>query len=342
MVERKARMETRRWKERIIQIVPLSSLFFESKPLPTGLKLSKEVIGINYAKLSPVRDPRILFYRSERMLYLWFLPADRKVSLIPIPENFLFYLGVKRQDGVYWIGGEKVVVIKERELLSSFQTDTNFDAHTLAQEYVLDKIEEIDRIQEKEILGQGIEALTPSDILQFIQIDLTPRELAITVLDRFTYPAIALMLLYAGVGYFQGQMLKRDLEHLRAEYQQLRRGNTPFKEKIRRHNREVEFLAAFASRELQLSDSVQILERIQGIVHPGEKAKLESVRVTGNLVDLRLVTREDPVKYLERLNALPGIADVVIANTYKRRSGEKLYTFRMRRVANESRQKGQP
>jgi cell division protein FtsB len=206
------------------------------------------------------------------------------------------------------------------------------------EEYDLREFREIDRQERERLLRRGRSRLRPADLAQFVDLDISRERLLPTLIERGTYPLLGVLALYALVSYLQGERMQAELKDLTARYQALKEQNAPLKKKIRDYNRQVRFLETFAGRELAGVDPLRLLYDLIGLIHPGEAARFTDLRVGANEIRLSIETREDPVTYLNRLNALGYLDNVVIRSTRKlRKSDKKVYTFLMDAVQKEER-----
>ncbi len=310
----------------------MDGIFFESKPLPAGVKLSSEMIRLNYIRLSPLREVKILSYHSRSRLYLWFVPPELIRARIPIPENFLLYLGVEKQDGIYRVAGDSpwAFVVEEGELRSTFPLHDPMALRVTMEEYDLREFREIDRQERERLLRLGRSRLRPADLAQFVDLKISRERLLPTLIERGTYPLLGVLALYAFVSYIQGERMQSELEQLSTRYRVLKEQNAPLKKKIRAYNRQVRFLEEFADRELAGIDPMQLLYDLIGLIRPGEDTRFTNLQVGSGEIRLSLESGEDPVTYLNRLNHLGYLRNVVIHSSRKlRKSNKKIYTYLM-------------
>ena len=322
------------WLERwgIVQILPRRDLFFESRPIPPGVRLSSELIRINYAKLSPVPHPRIISYRFGDRLYLWFVQVEKVHARIAIPEDFLLFLGTGRQDGVYHIVETPswVFVVQGGELRASFLLRDAMGLAVTMEEYGVTETHRIEKGEVEALLLRGKKALKTADLLQFAEWEVSRERLFSEMVERWTYPLLGLLAFYALVTFFQGEKMRSEVEALKKEYGVLRQQNAPFKQKVREHNRRVRFLKEFASTELEGIDPMRLLYDLTSVVPSDESSRVRAFRIGGNEIRISIETERDPVVYLNRLDHLPYLQNVVLRNTRNLgRSKKKIYTFLM-------------
>jgi len=67
---------------KVLQVITLKNTFFKTSLLAKKVKLSPELIRLNYEKLSPIKNPAILSYKDKDLLYLWFFNKDASQSLL--------------------------------------------------------------------------------------------------------------------------------------------------------------------------------------------------------------------------------------------------------------------
>jgi hypothetical protein len=310
----------------------MTGLFFESRPLPEGVKLSGKLIEINYGKLSPVAGATILSYRTTRRLYLWFVPPAQIQSRIVVPENFLLFLGVGKEDGVYLVEDKVpwVFVVMDNELRSSFVLHDSMALSVAMEEYGVSHHETVDPVKKRKLIEKGRSSLHLSDLAQLLILDLPKDEILPALVDRVTYPLLVLLVLYVAVGYLQGSRMESQRDTLQKSYLHLKKSNASLKKEIRRHNREVRFFQEFTDSELSGLDPMRLVYDMVDVIRPNEKSTFKDMSIGENDIRISIESKNvDPVSYLGRLNALGYLSNVVIRGTRKTRKGTRIYTFVM-------------
>ncbi|UCN00592.1 hypothetical protein LCX93_01365 [Sulfurimonas sp. SWIR-19] len=318
-------------KYNLLFIIPIDKLFFLASNVPEGTKLSKELIAFNYAKKSPFKNPFICYYQEENSLYVWFTKAQPFKALFVVPESFFIYKALQDMgDGIFVFKGETqlLFVMKNKRLLGQFQVNDASEITVAQEEYSLENITTLSSAEYNDFLKKGLKKLKLHDLKQFVNIDFSKEKVQDFILQKLTYPLVAALVFYMLVTFSQAYFMQNKIEKLTREYKTLQQQNTKTKEMIAHHNQVVEKLNSFAKEELQAINPLQIVYDLNKIILPTDKAKVVYLDITSNLVQLRIQTKKDDgIKYLQRLNKLAYVKEVIITNTYTRRGGIKVYNY---------------
>lgn len=324
------------FKYEILKVIPAQESFFEISLLNKKVKLSPELIQLNYAKLSPISNPEIISYKEKNTIYLWFLKKQKRDEKILIPESFLIYKALSnKQDGIFIFKTEpkQVYIIKNKILQTTFISYEDIDSPSIdiaKDEYDLEFLEIIDAKIYDKMLQNEIDNLTIKDLFAFIQISLDKENIKNFFIQRLTYPIVSLFFIYMLVSYAQGYFLEKKVDNLTQKYQTLKTKNSNAKNLIRKHNIEVIKLEQFFKTEFEPVEPFKIVYDLYKIIPPIDKATVTFLSITNNNIKIRIKTKDDAIKYLKHFNAISYLTDIVIDNTFKRRDGYKVHTFTMK------------
>lgn len=315
-----------------VTIVPFEKTLFYATALPLDTKLSKALIALNYKARAPFNDPFIISYRSGERLYLWFA-RERFGSAVVIPESFLLFLHLRKKyrDAVVVIDAavKKVLVIRNGVLEAAFVSDKS-DETLLAvakDEYGVTRSVTVSAQEYADIASNLIALVQPGHLLRFSQVSWDRRTLLRLFEKRLLYPVVGMIALYMGVSYLQAWSMQREVARLEETLYRLKATNAPLKKAIREYNDRIGRFNAFAAQELVVPSAFRILRSVYGVIGPEDKARLQLVSVEGRTLQLRLETDENPVKYLDRLGKTAYVENVIIQNSYARRSAPKLIVY---------------
>ena len=319
-------------KYNLITVLPFIDTFFHSAQLQKKVKLSKELLKINYLKYSPFINPNIMTVTSDEQLMLWFYSKKIETPIV-IPESYLLFkeLSKSKQDAIYIIHDTiiKILVIKESRLISAF-TLNSIDENSILlsmDEYHISKRVDI-QIQEYQTLQQSsLQKLTFSDLYHFNQLNFDRNTLLPKFIEHASYPITALIVFAILVSYTQEKMLTSEIENLKASYDKEKTKNQEIKIFIKEHNKEVKKWQNFVQKELTYVGPITLLTSLYDIFDEDKKAHLVDVSINGNKMLVKLATDENPVVFLNKLNSIKYISSVIIQNTFKPRDSMKIISY---------------
>lgn len=320
-------------KYNLITVLPFENTFFYTVVMPKQVKLTKEVVSLNFLKFSPYKNPSIIIKFINKKMLLWFYESDIKTA-VAIPESYIAYKGLlnnKEDDALYVINDEtiKVIAIKNSSFVGAF-TLKNIDENTIKismDEYELNKKVFISKDEYYSILEASKESLNFSDIYSFSQLDLDKKNILKKLIDVSSYPIAGAIVLAIFISYVQGSILNQELDELTSRYQEEKAKNKEIKQEIKKHNKEVKKYKSFIDTELKFIQPISILESIYGIFEKGDKATLKYITINDTNIKLIINTDENPVKYLNRLNSINYFKQVIIQSTRKPKHGLKSITY---------------
>lgn len=320
----------------ILKVISMQESFFKVSALTKKVKLSPELIQLNYEKLSPVENPTILSYKEENLIYLWFVKKQQLNEKILIPESFLIYKALRhKQDGIYIFKTfpKQVYVLKEKRLQAAFVSYETTDSATLnivKDEYELTNLQIFDGKEHDKVLQRELERLSFSELLAFLQFKIDRDNLQQLFIQKLTYPLVSLLFLYMLVSYLQGYFMQKKVDTLTKEYQTLKTKNSNVKNAIRKHNQEVDKLEQFFATEFEAVEPFQATNDLYKIILPKDKATVNFFSVTNDTVKIKIKTKDNAIKYLKRFNDIKYFKDIVIENTFRQRDGYKIHTYTMK------------
>ena len=323
-------------KHDILQIVSMQESFFMHSTLAKDIKLSAELIELNFVKRSPIQNPIVLSYKEDADLYLWFVKQDKKDAKILVPESFLIYKALRqKREGVFVFETEpkQIYVLKERKLKAAFVSYETIDVlgiELIQDEYDLDSSVVFDAQMFQQLKQKALQELSLVELFSFTQIHLERENLKTLFVEKLSYPLISLLVLFMAVTYMQGYFLEKRADALMQEYQKLKNQNSKTKSAIRKHNEEVEKLENFFQKEFDPIDPFKVIYDLSKVITPKDKATVTYLTITNGRIKIRIESDDDAIKYLKRFNAIPYLEEIVIENTFKPRNGHKMHTYTMK------------
>jgi len=319
-------------KYNIITVIPFNETFFHAVTLPQKIKLTKQLLFLNYAKYSPFKNPNIINLASDKHLMLWFYKEKIDTSIV-IPESYLAYKALKKEalDAMYVIKDDtyKIIIIKNSKLINAFTLD-NIDELTLKltmDEYKISTKKELSLQRYQDLLQQTKESLSFQDLYYFNTLDLDKKVLFNAFIDKASYPLAALVILAMLVSFIQESFLESKIQTLEATYLSEKNKNKDIKKFIHRHNASVKKWKNFVQKELVYFGPSLLLQELYSIFREDEKGYLLDVSLNGDKLLVKIQTDVNPILFLNRLNEIKYFKRVVIQNTYKPRNAMKIISY---------------
>jgi len=323
-------------KYQILQVIGAKETFFKTSLLAKKVKLSPELIKLNYEKLSPIKNPAILSYKDEDLLYLWFLNRDIADDKILIPESFLLYKSLHtKEDGIYVFetSPSQIYVIRAKKLKTAFSSHVSADTINLSiikNEYALNNVEVLSKKEHDKLLQNALETLSLRELFTFTQLKIDKEHIKNFFIDKLTYPLVSLLFAYMLVSYTQSYFMQKKVNALTQEYQSLKSKNSKLKNAIRTHNRDVEKLQSFLEKEFAPVEPFKVVNGLYEVIKPDDKSSVNFLSITNGMIKIKIQTKDNAIKYLKRFNSVPYLTDIILDNTYKPRNGKKVDTFTMK------------
>ena len=319
-------------KYNLITILPFQDTYFHASALHKNIKLSNDLLRLNYLKHSPFTNPNIITFTQEKSLMIWFYKQEVNTTIV-IPESYLLFKELKdtHTNAIYVIHDEivKVLIIKESRLVSAF-TLAVLDESAIAismDEFQISKRVDMDSSEYAKLKTNALASLRFKDLYQFNQLDLDKKTLLNRFVDYASYPLAGLIAFAILVSYAQESVLNAEIENLKESYEIEKSKNTEVKEYIKEHNANVKKWKGFVSKELVYVGPIVLLESLYGIFKEEENAHLVDVTINANKMSIKLTTDKSPVVFLNRLNEIKYFSSVIIQNTYKPRDSMKIITY---------------
>jgi len=319
-------------KYNLITVLPFEDTFFHATQLQKKVKLSKDLLKINYLKYSPFTNPNIITITHEQQLMLWFYTKEVNTPII-IAESYLLFKALKeeQEDTIYVIHDTivKILILKASCLVGAF-TLSSLDESSIVlsmDEFHISKRVDITLQEYKTLKFSTLKNLSFEDIYKANQLHLDRETILPKFIEYASYPIAALVIFAMLVSYGQEKMLHAQIDSLKTTYLQNKTKNKKIKNFIKIHNKKVKKWQDFADKELAYISPTLLLAKIYEIFKDKEKAHFIDVSINAHKMLVKLATNENPVVFLNRLNAIDSIANVIIQNTYKPRDAMKIISY---------------
>ena len=191
-------------KREIINISTMKENFFIYKKLDKKIKLSQEIIKINYSSESPflVNETNITSVSEENYLYLWF--SKKTESQRYLPESLLLFrhLVKTHQNAICIFKGDvyRILIIKNSILKASFvkRNITENDLLLMKDEYFLDTEIIFDKDEYDSFLKKSYKYLLSNDLLSILNIQLDFKSTLNSIIQWSALPLLISSIILTG------------------------------------------------------------------------------------------------------------------------------------------------
>lgn len=312
-------------KKKIVTFSKMEESFFLYKKLDKKIKLSQNIIKLNYIKESPFAEDEtnITSIIDNNNLYLWF-QKDLKNNRYLSESLLLFRFLVKNHHETICIfegSPYRVFIIKNNVLVASFvkRNINENDILLLKDEYFLDQVEMFSEESQKKFLKKSYAYLSYNDLFNVLNLQINLKNTFNQIVKWLSLPlllsSVILMAIVGGYDYYQ----KEKNEELLKTY---RNGSKITSELKNRVNDNEELNEAFHSlnNEFKYVDSSIILSRIFQ-VSEDLNMTLEFIRIDDARVNFVVTTlnEENIPLYTTKLLESNVFIDVKNMSSQKRR-----------------------
>ncbi|WP_457643478.1 hypothetical protein [Persephonella sp.] len=270
-------------------IVPLSETFFVCVEVP-DVKLNRELVLLNYGRLSPFSGGDVLFFRDGKTLYLWFVKSPLEEKRISIPEGYLIYKRFRDKKNVVVIkdsdDGKHISIIKDGKLVSEIfkRKADGVYINMLTKRHGLGDAETVHLVSDTSYrVGIG-------DALAFLPaLDINLGSFLKKVYDDLKLPAIVFLLMVDVLGVVSYEYVNKLFHRKEAELVKLKQSNVKVKEIFASLEKTAGFFKFFIRSELARPDLYNILSTVADIVKK-HNGRILVYRESDTIIGLRVVS----------------------------------------------------
>lgn len=322
-------------KFHLLGVVSCDDTSYLNVVLPEKVKLTNELVRLNYDKYSPFISPKFVTFPEKSYLMLWFMRSKNDASII-IPECYLLFKSLKnrKKDCIYILNNQKinVFIIKNNQLLASYVLNVLDD--TLIQlskdEYLIEEIEEIEEIEVNKMKEESINSLTMNEIYHFIQVNMDMKSISKFIVEKFTYPIVGLIVFSLFVNFIQGMYLESKIKTLEHKYLQEKAENKELRGYIKKYNIKAKKYELFIQNELAYPSVASIMEAIYKTLKDSKDIVIDSMNINGDKMLLRIRTSKSAISYLEKLNSIAYFKEILIQKNIRLTKNTKMVDFSIR------------
>lgn len=320
-------------KQNYIAIVPSKETYFYATSLPKNVKLSKELLKLNYESRSPFKPKEIIVLAEKTELLLWFCAND-VTAPVAIPEDYLLYLTLKKRHANAIVllqtpESKKVLVIKDARLINAFSVD-NADANFVEMskdEYEIQEVANYSQEEYATLLERSQKQISLPLLYRFFKADLQPKELLKKAVDKLSYPLSFLLVFTILINFYHNNSLEKEIDSLTKDYKDVQQGNQDLIEAMRKHNARIKFYEEFESKEMLHPDPLLVLEKVYDVLQEDGESFLYSLSATKGKLTAKIQTSKSPVELLNKLSNLSEFQRVLLGTTHRPKAGAPIYTY---------------
>jgi hypothetical protein len=295
---------------KLTRILPIEKTYLEVVPLSDKIRLSREMVRLNYLALSPFSDGDVQYVRQAERLLLWFTPETlHGQAWVCVPEAYLLHIAypsatdtillMQRADATIFLvrkGSSLLSQVIVRDCEGS-EVDVEKTVLMLQREYSLVDAQVIN------VISEPLKPRWPQ-LLECAHFDWRADRLLPRVAEECKLPAILFMLILCLYGLGAKVFLEHQLDSSRAQLLALKEQNRELNLDIESTLLERDFWQGMHDQITSTPDFYRVMDgiataaklsrcQIVSVNYRGEEVRL-SARAQGNENDLvsRLLDKE--------------------------------------------------
>lgn len=309
---------------KFLQILPLEESFFFQVTFQKKVKLSDELIALNYKKHAPYKNPFLKTVIEEKHLYIWFYEKERNAKLL-IPEAYLFFhlFKEKNPNTLFLIELERsqhIIIIQNGILVNSYSLD-EVDENLIAMEmsrYALDSVKTINTQAYMQYKEEALSHLNFQDLYKWNGLNIENKANFPMLINAVAYPLSFLLFFIMSLELYHVHSVEKKLAQVEEAYSLIKSKNDDIRERINREDAKEQKWLAFVHRELPYRDSLTVFSNISK-AFKDKKFIFKGFSIVGTRVKIDMETKEDFIVGLNILNKIEGLKNVALKYSNKKR-----------------------
>ncbi len=274
---------------RFVEVLPIEKTYLIIVDAPKDIKITKNLVRLNYSHLSPMKDADFVFLKRINKLFIWFT-NDKLAKKIYIPEAFLLLQRFKSKKEAVVLknteGKSCVLVIKNGKILSQFCTK---DISTLH----LDLIKRKFNLSNPEIInlnGNLQEKIGFRSVLKFLpNLNVNSKDVARNLYECIKVPIIVVLVLFDVFGLLTYNYLNYQIKRSKAELSSLKLESKDAKHKFEKLQSYGDFFRSFEDEELAYPSFYEALSKVLSVLKKNG-AKLVSYNQYQGSIALHIIS----------------------------------------------------
>lgn len=310
---------------KLIDTLKVEDSFFYKVKFEKKVKLTDELIALNYKKHAPFKNPSLVTLMEEQSLYIWFYEHELNSNVV-IPEGYLLFNAFKAQypNALLFIEAYEtfiVLIIKDGILENSYVMREE-DEMLISMEmnrYNLEHFQKIDKKAYLQIKQKSLESIGVQDLYRWSSVNVEHEKLLPTMVNTLAYPFAFLLFFIMAVETYHLNEVKKRLTIVEDKYSLIKSKNDDIREKINHENEKEQKWITFAQRELPYADPIESFLNISK-AFSDKKFIFKSFSIMGSKVKMTLETKEDFIVGVNLLNNIEGLKNVALKASSKKRA----------------------
>lgn len=309
---------------KFINILPVEDSFFFKVKFEKKVKLTDELIALNYKKNAPYKNPFFTRLMEEQNLYIWFYEKKLNAKVV-IPEAYLMFDFFKEKNPETLLLIERddffiVLIIKDNILQNSY-TIVEEDKSLIAMEmnkYALRSFQKIDKKEYLQSKEKALESIGFKEFYKWNSLKVENTNVLPKVVNFAAYPLAFLLAFIMAVEVYHFKEVEKRLDIVEERYFEIKSKNDDIREKINHEDAKEQKWVEFVQRELPYVDSVETFMRISK-AFAEEEVIFKSFSIVGSRMKLTIETKKDFIVGVNILNEVEGLKNVALKYSNKKR-----------------------
>jgi len=303
-------------KKNII-VISDDSGYFMYKKLEKKVKLSSQIIDLNYLKESPFNEGnvQITSILNNDKLYLWFFKAMKYKHIIPIELLLFRSIEKKYNDTIVFFKNNnttKLLIIKDHTLIATFNKK-NISQHELLliqNEYQVKNTHSFSALEYEEILNKSYRFFKVKDLIRILDLKFDIKSLFFNVVKGLALESLLFILIAILVVFSYKYYEESENEKLLLRYKAETKGTSLIRENIE-NNLNLNSKYKDIYNELPLKNKSEILFIIMKISQD-YNIIIDSIEISFKGVEFVVVTKDRKLipMYIQELFASNYFKDV--------------------------------
>lgn len=324
----------RRWVfQHLMTILTLEECYFKRIASEKKLKLTDELLHLNFERYSPFPHPSIYAFTSEHSCYVWFAKRAPRRQFV-VPEALILFYRIRQQyDNVILLlegeGRDAVLVVKEGELEASVMTTPHHATllEQLQEKYGIDVVVRKDREQRAALAAEATDRFPLAAMARIFYRGIDVRQELIAVSGAVAYPLAVVLVGGVLIDATTSYILNRQLDAQKGAYLAAKEANDPYRTAMQEKMELESNVAMLSEREFSTPDLRNILHGLTRVAAE-HNATLLTMNAGLERTVVTFVSAKDNVVILNALTKA-GLFDSirVVSSRKLKRSGRNMLTY---------------
>jgi len=310
---------------KFIYILPIEESFFFKVKFQKKVKLTDELVNLNYKKNAPYKNPFFIKLMENQDLYIWFYEQSNNSKLI-IPESYLLteYYKERNPNALLRIETQNsylIIIIKDSLLVNTYslmEKDDNLIEIEM-HKYTLSSWQDIKQDEYFKIKDKILKNLNFKDFYRWVEISADNSKILPQIVNNFAYPLSFLLFFMMSIEIYHSSKVESKLLITEESYMEAKNKNNEIREKINRENLKEKKWIDFVHRELPYANSLSIFMDISKAFE-GQAFTFRGFSVVGSKLKLDIETKEDFIVALKLLNKVKDLKQVELQYSNRKRN----------------------